>query len=368
MPRKYVCNPKTDRVIEVGGATYKEVSKNAADRRKLERSPKNTSKKKLTPCKSPRRRRKSPKGKKSRGRPRSPVKCGNPKGWSAIKPGGHERPVLLDKCGKKCFLGRDKTFPICAAGSCRRNQKGVSAACIRARQMSSPRSKKVKGRSKAYYNRIAQRALALRNSELRSSGGANPRRYSVTVKPGQAGAALGTCHRNENCLPGLNSAQNIAFSSCKWLSQKTFPRGERYGSWESNDPKGGCVSLKSSGGANPRKYKQNTNLVEKEWGEGGISPRRYHLPRVNTNNISPWRMIHNETSPDSYTYYYSNANTHKLLGPLMAGQLNYTLEQIESYKRSIDKTEEENIDKWESGHYGNNSSGRSTSHSGSWYT
>ena len=86
--------------------------------------------------------------------------------------------------------------------------------------MSSPRAKKVKGRSKAYYNRIAQRALALRNSELRSSGGANPRRYSVSVKPGQAGAALGTCHRNENCLPGLNSAQNIAFSSCKWLSPK----------------------------------------------------------------------------------------------------------------------------------------------------
>ena len=267
MPRKYVCNPKTDRVIEVGGATYKEVSKNAADRRKLERSPKNTSKKKLTPCKSPRRRRKSPKGGKRRGRPRGPVKCGSPKGWSAIKPGGHERTVMLDKCGKKCFLGRDKTFPICAAGSCRRNQKGVSAACIRARQMSSPRSKKVKGRSKAYYNAIAKRALALRNTSRR-----------------------------------------------------------------------------------------------------GISPRRYHLPRVNTNNISPWRMIHNETSPNSYTYYYSNANTHKLLGPLMAGQLNYTLEQIESYKRSIDKTEEENIDKWESGHYGNNSSGRSTSHSGSWYT
>ena len=34
--------------------------------------------------------------------------------------------------------------------------------------MSSPRGKNVKGRSKAYYNRIAQRALALRNA---SSGG-----------------------------------------------------------------------------------------------------------------------------------------------------------------------------------------------------
>ncbi len=93
------------------------------------------------------------------------MKCGSPKGWSAIKPGGHERTVMMDKCGKKCFLGRDKTFPICAADSCRRNQKGVSAACIRARQMSSPRSKKVKGRSKAYYNRIAERALAMRTAD-----------------------------------------------------------------------------------------------------------------------------------------------------------------------------------------------------------
>jgi len=164
MARKYVCNPKTGRAIEVDGATYKKVSKNAAVKRTLTRSPKSSTKKKLIPCKSPPRRTKSPKRKKSRGRPRSPVKCGNPKGWSALSPGGHERTVMLDKCGKKCFLGRDKTFPICAAGSCSHNQKGISAACIRGRQMSSPRAKKVKGRSKAYYNRIAQRALALRNA------------------------------------------------------------------------------------------------------------------------------------------------------------------------------------------------------------
>lgn len=179
MPRKYVCSPKTGRVIEVDGSTYKKVSKNAKFKKKLERSPKSSSKRKLSPCKSPRRRRKSPKGGKRRGRPRSPAKCGNPKGWGAISPGGHERTVMLDKCGKKCFLGRDKTFPICAAGSCRRSPKGVSAACIRARQMSSPRARKVKGRSKAYYNRIAERALALRNADR----GGKPRRYRQPAPP-----------------------------------------------------------------------------------------------------------------------------------------------------------------------------------------
>ncbi len=236
MVRKYVCSPKTGRVIEVDGSTYKNVSKNDNFKKKLERSPKSSTKRKLTPCKSPRRRRKSPKGKKNQGR--RPVKCGSPKGWGAISPGGHERTVMMDKCGKKCFLGRDKTFPICAADSCRRNQKGVSAACIRARQMSSPRSRKVKGRSKAYYNAIAKRALALRNA-----------------------------------------------------------------------------------------------------GRGGSSPRRYHQPRVNTNIISPWRMVHHITPPGSnqYEYYYSNVNSGKLLGPLQPGQLNYTLSQIQNWERSIDR-------------------------------
>jgi len=165
---KYVCNPKTGRVIKVDGSTYDSVRKSSHWKRKLARSPKSSSKEKLKPCKSPKR--KSPK-RKSPKRSRTPVKCGNPKGWGSLKPGGHERTVMLRDCGEKCFLGRDKTFPICAAGSCSHNQKGISAACIRARQMSSPRAKKVKGRSKAYYNRIAQRALDLRNAQLKSSGG-----------------------------------------------------------------------------------------------------------------------------------------------------------------------------------------------------
>jgi hypothetical protein len=35
------------------------------------------------------------------------------KGWSGEKPGFHEKTVMLQKCGKKCFLGPNKTFPIC---------------------------------------------------------------------------------------------------------------------------------------------------------------------------------------------------------------------------------------------------------------
>jgi hypothetical protein len=36
-------------------------------------------------------------------------------GWMGkIAPQGHARTVMLRDCGKKCFLGPDKSFPVCA--------------------------------------------------------------------------------------------------------------------------------------------------------------------------------------------------------------------------------------------------------------
>jgi hypothetical protein len=56
------------------------------------------------------------------------------KGWKKEKPSYHQRTVMLKKCGKKCFLGPDKTFPICKKNTCTISSKGVHAAYIRARQ------------------------------------------------------------------------------------------------------------------------------------------------------------------------------------------------------------------------------------------
>jgi hypothetical protein len=56
------------------------------------------------------------------------------KGWMELKPGYHQKTVMLKKCGKKCFLGPHKSFPICQKNTCRINQKGVHAAYVRARQ------------------------------------------------------------------------------------------------------------------------------------------------------------------------------------------------------------------------------------------
>jgi hypothetical protein len=56
------------------------------------------------------------------------------KGWKSEKPGAHQRTVMLIKCGKKCFLGRKKSFPICKKNTCKISKKGVYAAYVRARQ------------------------------------------------------------------------------------------------------------------------------------------------------------------------------------------------------------------------------------------
>jgi hypothetical protein len=56
------------------------------------------------------------------------------RGWKKEQPGYHQRTVMLKKCGKKCFLGPGKTFPICKKNTCKISKKGVYAAYIRARQ------------------------------------------------------------------------------------------------------------------------------------------------------------------------------------------------------------------------------------------
>ena len=58
----------------------------------------------------------------------------NWRGWKNEKPGFHQRTVMFKKCGKKCFLGSKKSFPICKKNTCKISKKGVYSAYIRARQ------------------------------------------------------------------------------------------------------------------------------------------------------------------------------------------------------------------------------------------
>jgi hypothetical protein len=56
------------------------------------------------------------------------------KGWKKEKPGYHQKTIMLKKCGRKCFLGSKKSFPICKKNTCKISSKGVYSAYIRARQ------------------------------------------------------------------------------------------------------------------------------------------------------------------------------------------------------------------------------------------
>ena len=56
------------------------------------------------------------------------------RGWKKHKPGYHQRTVMLKNCGRKCFLGPGKSYPICSKNTCKVNPKGVYSAYIRSRQ------------------------------------------------------------------------------------------------------------------------------------------------------------------------------------------------------------------------------------------
>ena len=78
------------------------------------------------------------------------------RGWSQEQPTTRQRTIMMKKCGKKCFLGSNKSFPICTKNTCKINKKGIYAAYIRAREYMT-----IKGTQK--YTRIANKAKHLIN-------------------------------------------------------------------------------------------------------------------------------------------------------------------------------------------------------------
>jgi hypothetical protein len=78
------------------------------------------------------------------------------KNWSKQQPTRRERTNMMKRCGKKCFLGPKKSFPICTRNTCKINRKGVYAAYMRANEY-----KTIKGSQKYY--RISRKARKMLN-------------------------------------------------------------------------------------------------------------------------------------------------------------------------------------------------------------
>jgi hypothetical protein len=77
--------------------------------------------------------------------------------WASKSPGARERTSMLTKCGRKCFLGPGKSFPICARKTrkCQINMNGVRAAYTRAREMMSRKDRRYSVKT---YSKIASKA------------------------------------------------------------------------------------------------------------------------------------------------------------------------------------------------------------------
>ena len=76
------------------------------------------------------------------------------RGWKMQNPTTHQKTLMMRRCGKKCFLGPNKSFPICKKNTCKISRKGVYAAYVRAREYSS-----IKGTRK--YKNISKKAYKM---------------------------------------------------------------------------------------------------------------------------------------------------------------------------------------------------------------
>jgi len=78
------------------------------------------------------------------------------RGWSKKKPSLKQRTTMLKKCGKKCFLGPKKSFPICSKNTCKINRQGLHAAYGRAREYESITG--TRGKHYRKYRDVARKA------------------------------------------------------------------------------------------------------------------------------------------------------------------------------------------------------------------
>jgi hypothetical protein len=68
---------------------------------------------------------------------------------------------MLKKCGKKCFLGTKKSFPICSKNTCKINKKGIHAAYVRAREYEGIFTTRKQRQTRNKYKTISRKAYKM---------------------------------------------------------------------------------------------------------------------------------------------------------------------------------------------------------------
>ena len=74
------------------------------------------------------------------------------RGWKNAQPGYHDRTTMMKRCGRRCFLGPNQSFPICRRNTCKKDRRGIYAAYIRAREYEtitgSPKYKRISAKAR----------------------------------------------------------------------------------------------------------------------------------------------------------------------------------------------------------------------------
>jgi hypothetical protein len=94
-------------------------------------------------------------------------------GWGQEEPRGHQRTVMKRDCGRKCFLGPNKSFPVCRKHTCDVSKKGLWAAYIRAREWGQAR-RTYRGKARPRHARRTYTRIANRARQMLRSRGAKP--------------------------------------------------------------------------------------------------------------------------------------------------------------------------------------------------
>jgi hypothetical protein len=111
-------------------------------------------------------------------------------GWRGKSPNKTQRRKMMKRCGKKCFLGPNLSFPICAKGTCRKNKRGIMSAYIRAKQWGKHKSfyKNYWGKprmKRKVYTRAAKKARKLMG--WKKGGGGKKSRHRRRTRKKQFG-------------------------------------------------------------------------------------------------------------------------------------------------------------------------------------
>jgi hypothetical protein len=88
---------------------------------------------------------------------------------------------MLRQCGQKCFLGPNKSFPVCRKNTCKVSSKGMWAAYVRAKEWGK-KSSSYRGRARPTMKQNVYDGVAKKSAKMLRRRGFQVGRGKKTMK------------------------------------------------------------------------------------------------------------------------------------------------------------------------------------------